>query len=162
MEPKKKPAAFIGGGVGVAIALLVALSAGSPWVTLHRTDATAVLPPMWFLSVLWFGWFFILGSLCGGLLLSRRRGAYAEALFWRGMTCLVLSVVCSFVWYVLFFGKGSLFFSWLCLPLALAAALLTALSWWQTVGKGEACVPLGFALWILCLFLLQMAVLLHA
>lgn len=161
MRESTRTVALIGGATGVVLALLVSFSVGSPWTTLHRVDAPSVLPPIWFLSLSWFGWFFALGAAGACLLASRRRGAVADAAFWRGMTCLVLAVAFSFVWYILFFGKGSLFFSWLCLPLALAFSLLAGVFWWQSVSKGEALIPFGYALWLLCLFFLQMAVLLH-
>lgn len=153
-------ASLIGGIGGVVLALLVRFFAGGPWTILHRLGAGEILPPLWFLSLLWLSWFFLVGFATGYLLATEVGGAPREVLLWRGMTCLVLTLVLALVWYTLLFGKFSLFFSWLCLPLALAAALLCAISWWSLC-RGAAVVLIGYALWLLCLFLLQMAVMLH-
>ncbi len=155
-----KLSALIGGGIATVAAIFVRILTENPRVVLHRLAAYDRLPPLWLLSILWLGWFFLLGATTAILLCASRRDCRREALLWRGSTFLVLTVVISLIWYTLLFGKFSLLISWLCLPVAIAAALLCALSWWRTAGWAGVLL-VGFALWLLCLFLLQFAVMLH-
>ncbi|MBQ9151214.1 MAG: hypothetical protein IJX72_03100, partial [Clostridia bacterium] len=96
-----------------------------------------------------------------GYLLSCPSGnTRREAHLWRGNTFMVLAVVFSLVWYTLLFGKLYLLPSWICLLLSAASALLCTLSWWP-IGKWVSIISLYFALWQVCLFFLQLAVILH-
>ncbi len=153
---------LLGGGLSLAAAILVRLLTENPRLVLHRLAAGCHLPPLWFLGFVWLAGFCLLGAAMGFLLgnLCCGGSTHREALLWRGSTCLILALVISLVWYVLLFGKFSLFFSWLCLPLAMALALLCALSWWR-LSRGASLILGGYALWMLCLFLLQFAVMLH-
>ncbi len=161
MTPRGRTCALIGGGVALVTLLTVRFVAGSPWVVLHRFSAGTVLPPLWLLGLVWFA----LPILCGweaGLLFSKiSHAAEREAAFWRGCTALVLSLMCASAWYVLLFGKCSLFFSGLCLPGAAILSLFGCVSW-KDLSRGAVIVTTLHALWYLLLLILQLAVALHA
>ena len=152
---------WIGGGIAVAAAILVRVAVGSPHSALWQLGATDRLPPLWILSLLWLGFFFLAGCAWGYLLggCGKRGGAIHEAAVWRGSLCLVLSLVFSFLWYALLVGTLSLFLSWLCLAAAVAFAFLCAFSWFR-VGRGVGWVTVGFALWLFFLFLMHFTVVL--
>ena len=160
ISPKGRSYALIGGAVGLLAVLTVRFAMGSPWTVLHRLNAADVLPPMWFLGLVWFA-FPILCGLAAGVIPSRLCGvARAEADFWRGCTFLVLSLLCAFAWYILLFGKCSLFFSGLCLMAAAFFSFLCALSW-RTVSVGCALLVAGNGIWYILVLLMQLAVVLH-
>ena len=152
---------WIGGGVTVTAAILVRMAVGSPHAALWQLGATDRLPPLWILSVLWLGWFFLAGCAWGYLLgaCPKRRGCGHDAAVWRGSLCLVLSLVFAFLWYALLVGSLSLFLSWLCLAVAVIFAFLCAFSWFS-VSSGAAWITVGFCLWLTILFLLHLSVLL--
>ena len=162
ISPTGRSYALIGGAIGLLAALTVRFAMGSPWTVLHRLNAADVLPPLWLLGLLWFA-FPVLCGLSAGALMSRLCGvARAEADFWRGCTFLVLSLLCAFAWYILLFGKCSLFFSGLCLLAAACASLLCVLSW-RLISRGRVCTLIVAvnALWYVLLFFMQLAVVLH-
>lgn len=160
MRKTHKIAALVGGGLALAAAFLVRLSVGSPLAAIRFLAADRLLPPLWLMGLLWLLGLFLLGVVGGLAIASTGCGGQREALLWRGCTCLLLTVVFSLIWYALLFGKFSLFFSWICLPLAAAVAVLCFLSWRRPLGWA-ALVPAGYALWSVILFLLQFAVMLH-
>ena len=108
-----KTPVWIGGGVTVAAALLVRMAVGSPHAALWQLGATDRLPPLWILSALWLGCFFLVGCAWGYLLgaCPKRGGCAHDAAVWRGSLCLVLSLVFSFLWFALLVGSLSLFLS---------------------------------------------------
>ena len=160
ITPQGRSYALIGGIVGLLAVVSVRFAMGSPWTVFHRLDAAAVLPPLWLLGLVWIA----LPVLCGlaaGALLGRLYGAaQAEAAFWRGCTFLVLSLLCALAWYILLFGKCSLFFSGLCLVAAAFAAFLCVLSW-RAISVGCTLIVAANALWYVILFFMQLAVVLH-
>ncbi len=153
-------AALVGGGAGLASAVCLRLCAGSPWAIFCRLSAGRILPPLWLLSLVFVGWFCLVGAGLGLLLSDGRRPPVAEGGVWRGTTCLLASVALTCLWYTLLFAKNSLLFSWICLPLAVALALLTLVSWWRPAPL-YVLLAGGYALWLLCLFFWQGAVILH-
>ncbi len=154
-------AALIGGGVAVAAALLVRLAAGGAWSMVHHLGAGEVLPPLWILGCLWLGGFFAVGAAIGGLVVAPSRGAAIEADMWRGCTCAVISLSGALIWYMLLFGKGALFLSWLCLPVALVVMLPGVISW-SRVSAAATVVAVGWGLWIIMIFAGQLVVMLHS
>ncbi len=152
---------LIGGGIVLAAALLTRLAVGSPLAVIHKLGASILLPPLWFTSLLWLASYALMGAAAGYLLSCPTGNTRREAFLWRGCTFLVLAVVFSLVWYTLLFGKLYLLSSWICLFFSAVAALICMISWWQ-IGKWAAIVSLCFAVWQVCLFLLQLAVILHA
>ena len=162
ISPTGRSYALIGGAVGLLMTMAVRFAMGSPWTVFHRLNAADVLPPLWLLGLLWFA-FPVLCGLAAGALMSRLCGvARAEADFWRGCTFLVLSLLCAFAWYILLFGKCSLFFSGLCLLAAACASLLCVLSW-RAISHGCVCtlIVAANALWYVIIFFMQLAVVLH-
>ncbi len=153
-------AARIGGGVAVAAAVAVRVATGGASVMWHRWGAGAVLPPLWVLSLLWLGGFFAVGATVGGLVLAPRRGPAWEAAMWRGCTCLIVSLGGALMWYALLFEKGTAVLSWLCLPVAAAAAVAGGMAW-QRVDRRGALIAYGWAIWLALLFCAQGAVMLH-
>ncbi len=152
--------ALIGAGLLLACAMLTRWSVGSPIILLHKLSASALLPPMWLMSLLWLGFYLLWGAALGDLLSCPPTSPVGEVHLWRGCTFAVLAVVFSLVWYTLLFGKFYLVPSWMCLLVSAAAAFVCAYSWWR-VTKWTSCVALLFGLWNICLFFLQFAVILH-
>ena len=152
---------WIGGCVALVAAILVRVAVGSPHAALWQLGATQHLPPIWLLSILWLGFFFLTGCAWGYLLgaCPRRGGCTHDAAVWRGSLCIVLSAVFAFLWYALLVGSLSLFLSWLCLAVAVVFALLCAFSWFSA-SAGAAWITVGFSLWLLILFLLHFTVIL--
>ena len=151
---------LLGGGIALAAALLTRLTVGSPLAVIHKLDAFSVLPPLWILSLVWLAAFAWLGAAAGYLLACPPGSPKREADLWRGCTFAVLGAVFSLVWYTLLFGKFYLLPSWFCLPVSAAAAGICGLSWGR-IGKGGAAAALAFGAWQICLFLIQLGVILH-
>ncbi len=153
--------ALVGGLIGLLIPLFVRFVTGSPWTVIHRFSAGEILPPLWFLGLLWFALPTLCGLAAGGLWAELHHAAEREASFWRGCTCLVLSLMCASAWYALLFGKCSLFFSWLCLLAAAVLSVLCAISW-KGLSGGASLLVAGNALWSLILLFFQLTVVLCA
>ncbi len=151
---------LIGAATVLTAALLTRLAVGSPLRAIHRLNAAGWLPPLWLMSLLWFGSFALVGAAAGSLLACPGGGARREAWLWRGSTFLVPAVVFSLVWYVLLFGRLWPILSCLFPLLSAAAALVCVLSW-RLIGGGAWWAVLVFALWQTVLFCWQLAVLLH-
>ncbi len=158
----RKTACLVGGAVGIAAALSVRLGVGGTLEVLHRLDAPAVLPPLWLLTLLYLGGFFLAGAAAGSILyaLWGGLGCAREAAAWRGCTCLTLSVTLTLCWYALFFGRASLLVSWLCLLLAVALALASVLAWW-IIDRLASLAVCGYTAVCFVLVVCQVAVLLH-
>lgn len=152
---------LVGGGVVLATALLTRMTVGNPLLILHKLGAMEMLPPLWFLSLIWLSFYLLVGASTGYLLSCPPGNAGREAFLWRGCTFMVLAVVLSLVWFTLLFGKFWLLPSWLCLCLTFVCASICAISWWQ-IGKGAAIIMWSFTVWQICLFFLQFAVMLSA
>lgn len=152
--------ALVGGGVTLSAALLTRWTVGSPLVVLHRLEALPILPPLWFMSLLWLASFALVGLSLGYLSACTEGNPKREALFWRGSTFLVLATVFSLLWYTLLFGKFYPLPSWLCLLFSAVAALACAASWMH-IKRAPAVTVLLFALWQTYLLLLQLTVLFH-
>ena len=150
---------LVGGGVVLAAALLTRLTVGNPLMILHKLGALGNLPPLWLLGFIWLTLYLLVGASTGYLLSCPSGKNGREASLWRGCTFMVLAVVLSLVWFTLLFGKFWLLPSWLCLCLAFVCAAICAVSWWQ-VGKGPAIIIWLFAIWQICLFFLQFAIML--
>ncbi len=153
--------ALIGGVMGLLAVLTMRFAIESPWTVYHRLGAAEVLPPLLLLGLVWLALPILCGLAAGWLLSRLHRAADAEAAFWRGCTCLVLSLMCAMAWYALLFGKCSLFFSGLCLIGAILLSVLCALSW-RALSVGVTLLAAGNALWYILLFLMQLAVVLHS
>ncbi len=154
------PHAWIGGGCTLAAAIAVAIRVGSPIPVWHRLDAGDILPPLWLMGTLWLVGMFAVGWAFGCLLGMRAGGPVRDALKYRGSTCMVLAVVFALLWYELLFCSLRLMFSWLCLAVALIASTLAVLSWWRLC-RPVACVTVGFCVWLVWLFLLQLGIMLR-
>ncbi len=158
--PRGRGYALAGGAVGLLAVISVRFAIGSPLTVFRLLDAGSVLPPLWLLGLIWTAFPILCGFAAGILYAKLHRAAQAEALFWRGCTCLVLSLLCALSWYVLLFAKCSLFFSGLCLVAAALTAGLCALSW-RTLSVGCTLLTAGHTLWYVILFFMQIAVALH-
>ncbi len=155
-----RTSALIGGAVGLLAVIIVRFATETPWTVYHRLSAGDVLPPLWLLALAWFALPVLCGLAAGLLYGSLHRAPDAEAAFWRGCTCLVLSLMCALAWYTLLFGKCSLFFSGLCLVAAMLFSVLCVLSW-RVLSVAATLLVCGNVLWYLILFLMQLAVALH-
>ncbi len=152
---------LLGGGIVLTVVLLTRLAVGSPLIILHKLGATLALPPMWLMGLLWLGTYVLVGASAGYLLSFPAGNIRRDVHLWRGCTFMVLAVGFSLVWYILLFGKFWLILSWICLCLSAVCAVICTLSWWQ-IGKVASIIVFGFSLWQICLFFLQLAVILHA
>ncbi len=150
---------LLGGGVGLAAALCLSAAVGSPLPVLRLLNAPALLPPLWFMGLLWLGALTLTGIAAGYALSCPTEGGERETARWRGMTLLVLQVTFSFAWYSLLFGSFLLLPSWVCLLLAVGAGGLCALVWIGTHRLPGLAVA-AVTLWLLLLFLLQLALML--
>ncbi len=156
----ERVSAAVGGGVAVLVTVSVRVAVGGPVELFHYLGAGEVLPPLWLMGLLWLGGFFVIGATVGVLIISPRRCGGREADVWRGCTCLVLSLGAALMWYTLLFGKGSLFFSWLCLPVAIVAGIPGVTAWYRA-DRHAAVAAGGWILWMALLFLAQFAVMLR-
>ncbi len=158
----QKTAALVGGAIGGIAALSLRPAIGSPRTVWHWLGCADILPPLWVLSLLFVAWLVLIGGAVGFLLSCSGFGHTSpalEATLWRGCTCLCLSIMLTFGWYTLLFGKGSLLISFALLLAAAVLAVLCALSW-RTFSL-PALIMGGYALWILCLSVWQLAVIFH-
>ncbi len=153
--------AFIGGGVAVAGALVVCWLSENPRLVWHRLAAGCVLPPFWVMSLAWLLGFFLLGMAAGLLFSSCPHSAAHEAILWKGATYLLLAAVLALSWYILLFGKFLLLLSWLALLPTMAAALYAAILWWRLSPLCGGILG-GYALWMLVLLILELAVMLQS
>ncbi len=161
ITPRGRTSALIGGGIGGLAVLTVRFVTESPWTVFHRLSAGDILPPLWLLGLLWFAIPILCGLGAGLLWADIPASGEAGASFWRGCTCLVLSLMCMLAWYALLFGKCSLFFSGLCLLAAMLCSCLCVLAW-KSFSIGAVLLVGGNTLWCLALFLMQLGVALHA
>ncbi len=160
----QKAAALIGGAAGALLSIGVRIFTGSPHTVWHRLGCAEILPPLWFLSLLYVICFFCLGATVGVLLLGgrfRRAAPVEEAAFWRGCTCLCLSSMFCFSWYALLFGKCALLLSLACLFLSALMALLCVLSFRTFSGPSALSVG-GYTVWLLFLIFWHVAVIFRA
>lgn len=155
----RRRAALLWGLGALAVALLVRITAGSPDYILRLYGAGVLTPPLWLAGLGWFGGIFLPGAAAGYLSGAAGGGSPREAAFWRGCTCLLLSLLWALLWYALLFGKGLLLLSWLALPIGGAAAVGCGLSWWP-LSRGGATVSFGYGGWLLLLFLWELGLML--
>ena len=151
---------LIGAGLLLTCAMLTRWSVGSPVLLLHKLNASAILPPMWLMSLLWLGFYVLWGAAFGELLSCLPENPAREVYIWRGSTFAVLAVVFSLVWYTLLFGKYYLVPSWLCLLISALASCVCGYSWCRVV-KWTSVIAFLFAIWNICLFFLQFSIILH-
>ncbi len=155
-----KTYALIGACSGLAAAVFLRLTVGSPLPILRLLGADALLPPLWLVGILWLLSYALAGASVGYILACRAGGGDRDALRWRGITFMILAVTLSFAWYSLLFSSFLLLPSWICLLLATASACLCTLSW-RSVNLLPTVVVGGLALWLLLLALTQLMVILH-
>ncbi len=160
MGKTHKTYCLIGGGIGLISAVSVACAAGSPLPVLRLLGAGAVLPPLWFMALLWLAAYALAGASAGYFFACPPMGGEGEGRRWRGMTFLVLAVTFSFAWYSLFFGSFLLLPSWLCLLLSIASGAVCVLTW-LPVCKTAAWMAAGVTLWCLYVWVSQTVVILH-
>lgn len=155
------PHSWVGGGCTLAAALVVCIRVGSPLPVLHRLGAGDLVPPLWIMGALWLLGMFAVGWASGCLWGMRPCDPVRDALRYRGLTCMVIALVLTLLWYELLFCSLSLLLSWLCLAAAIAMTVLCVLSWWRLLFP-VVCVTAGFAAWLAWLFLLQLGIMLRA
>ena len=155
-----KTYALVGACSGLAAAVFLRLTVGSPLPILRLLGAEALLPPLWLVGILWLLSYALAGVSVGYILACRAGGGDRDALRWRGITFLILAVTLSFAWYSLLFSSFLLLPSWICLLLATSSALLCTLSW-RMVDPLATVAAGGLALWLLLLALTQLMVTLH-
>lgn len=155
-----KTYALVGACSGLAAAVFLRLTVGSPLPILRLLGAEALLPPLWLVGILWLLSYALAGASVGYILACRAGGGDRDALRWRGITFLVLAVTLSFAWYSLLFSSFLLLPSWICLLLATASACLCTLSW-RSVDPLATIAAGGLTLWLLLLALTQLMVILH-
>ena len=63
-----KACALVGGGLGLAGSIATASAVGSPLPVLHVLGADVILPPIWFLGLLWLAGYGLLGAGAGFVL----------------------------------------------------------------------------------------------
>ena len=160
MGKTHKTCALIGACAGLAAAVCLRLTVGSPLPILRLLGADTLLPPLWLVGILWLLSYALAGASVGYILACRPGGGDCDALRWRGITFLILAVTFSFAWYSLLFSSFLLLPSWICLLLAAASALLCTLSW-RSVNLLPTVAAGGLALWHLLLVLTQLMVILH-
>lgn len=148
---------LMGGGAVWAIAVFTRLSVGAPYTVLHKLGIWDMLPPLWFMGLVWSLLYVLVGAVIGYLLSHPQLNAQKEACLWRGCTFIVSAVVLSLVWYTLLFGKFWLLPSWICLGLSCGCAIFCALSWWQ-IGKASALIIGVFVLWEIMVSILQLSI----
>lgn len=148
------------GGVLWTAALTVRLTTAAPYVFLHNMAGQVALPPTWLMSLLWLGFFFLIGAAWGYVLGLKGHRPRRDTWRFRGSMYFLLSVVCALLWYRLLFGAWAVFLSWLFLLADLAVTLVTALCWWR-VSRAVGVILLVFALFLLFLFGCQLAIICH-
>lgn len=142
------------------MAWLVKDSVRSPYVLLHSTESLVLLPPLWLLGSLWFLAYFGLGCAMGIIFSPRTVPCEENAGRYKGGMLLVVSVALSFAWYLLLFGAGSFFLSWIFCGLSILFGFLAAFCWFpisKCCGAILMIVYIGYFL----LFILQLMVMLH-
>ena len=149
-----------GGGLLLLIAFLIKNTFPSPYILLHQTESLMVLPPLWILGIWWMAGYFLVGCVAGQIFSLKALSPTADIKRYQGGMCMILAVVCSFLWYALLFGTEAFLFSWLMCGMAFAFLCLCLKAW--------ICVPHGCAWWLLpvtisslLLFVLQFMVMLH-
>lgn len=155
-----RPCILIGGGVAVSVAVAVAVMAGGPLRMWHELQAGEVLPPLWLCALMWLASFAVVGAAVGVLIVSPQGGAARQASLWRGCTAMTVSVCGALMWYVWLFGKGVVWGSWLCLPVATAAAVAGVIAWWR-VSVWATVAALGFGGEMAAVLVGQLVVMLH-
>ena len=151
---------LIGGGILVLMALLVREVVPHPVTVLHQYGALPLLPPLWLLQLLWVLAYFIMGGAWLCVLWIKEGGAQHEIWRYRGSMCLVVSVLFTYVWYLLLFGTANLFLSWLCLCIALVMLLMTLLCYFRVLPLSGWALVLTVIFWgYVCL--IHLVVMLH-
>lgn len=150
---------WAGGSILLAAALLIRIRAGSPLPVLHLLDTDGKLPPLIFLSLFWFGSFFLFG--CGaGYVLSRHQGGAAASWRLRGTVYGLACLPAALGWYPLLFAAQSLWLSWLCLLIACLFCLLCTLCWIR-VCRQSGLFLFPVILWLVFLTVLQFILLIR-
>ena len=160
MSRPQRTGIAVGGCVGLVGGLALRGAAGSPVPVLRLMGADALLPPLWLMGFLWLIGYVLVGCAAGYLSVCPSVRGRREALLWRGGTFLAMAVGLSFCWYSCLFASFLLLLSWLCLLTSVLFLGLSVAAWWRlhrlcalTVGAVGG--------WLLCLALLQLALMLH-
>ena len=157
---KRHTALLVLSAISLSAGIGIMLLTPSPLYLLHRLDATGILPPLWFMSLLQLAWYALVGAFLGSVACHAPFRFSCEGSFWRGCTCLALGCMMMSVWYVLLFGKGALLLSWVFLPLCVGMLLLATLSLHPL--KGFSLWPaLPMVLWPIFIAILHLMVLLR-
>lgn len=151
-------AAVICGAVTLAVAMLVRTWAGAPYQGILQMGIGGVIPPVWLMALLWLGWYFCLGAVCGGVLAAYGRGNVGA---WRGAVFFVLMIGLGFVWYPLFFVRHALFLCVLISLILIGLCLLCALNW-QSLSLVAGAIFYLHALWLVYMLILQIVCIFHA
>ena len=155
-----KTYALIGGALALVGSIAVASAVGSPLPVLRILGADAILPPIWFLGLLWLVGYALLGASAGYVLACLSGGPCGDTPIWKGLTCWVVAFTFSFAWYCLSFGSCLLFRAGICLLVGVAAGVACTVSWLR-VHRLPALFCGGATLWMLYLFLCHLVVSLH-
>ena len=156
-----KTCAWVGGGLGLVGSITVASAVGSPLPVLHVLGADAILPPIWFLGLLWLAGYGLLGAGAGLVLACLFRRDCRDAPLWKGLTFWVVAYALSLAWYCLCFGAFIPFPAGICLLVGVVAGVLCTLSWFR-VCRCPAILCGGVTLWLFYLLLCQLVVVLHS
>ena len=132
----------------------------SPYVLLHNTESLTLLPPLWLLGFLWFGAYFGVGWIMGLIFSLEPLSCEQNVKRYKGGMLLVLALTLSFAWYLLLFGPGSFFLSWILLGLSIGLAVAATLCFME-FSKGWTVLLLAICVGSFLLFILQFMVMLH-
>ena len=148
------------GGLLLLTAWVVNHSVASPYVLLHNTESLTVLPPLWFLGLLWYGAYFVSGWVLGLILSLAPLPCELNVKRYRGSMLLIISLSLSVAWYLLLFGTEAFFLSWIVMALSVVSGSMAAFSFLELT-KGSAFLILVVQGGCFLLFLLQFMVMLH-
>lgn len=155
-----KTYALVGGGLCLAGSIAVASAVGSPLPVLRILGAEAILPPIWFLGLLWLVGYALLGAAAGYVLACLSGGSCHDTPVWKGLTFWVVEVTLSLAWYCLSLGSCLLFFAGICLLFGVAAGVICVLSWFRAY-RLPSLLCGAVTLWLFYLLLCHLVVVLH-
>lgn len=149
------------GGIGVlTVSVLTGLITRSPYGVRHIAETVLSLPPLWLMALGGHGMAFALGCAWGYTWGLHRRGPRGEITFLRVSLWNTLSVIGAMTWYAWLFGSGLPLLSWLCLGVAVGAAIMAVLVC-RGISVGVTAIAVAWALWLWGLFTVQLVVMLH-
>lgn len=156
-----RTALLIGGGLLALLSSFLRIFGGSPHTAIHAIGAEQIIPPVWLVGLLGLCATFLLGA-AAGIVFSDTCGGNARAVWrFRGGMYFILAVVMVAGWYLLLFRALSLWLSLLLLLLGLATGIVCTICWARV--KLLSCFMSGvFCLWVLWVFILQLAAVLQA